>query len=75
MIRENMDGLTSQTEPEIITDDPGVQYNMGQSEKFPVHIPTFLQQNEGDLAIKVNVFSSSSDHAHLHPRYRTFLRS
>jgi len=34
--------------------DPGVRYNMGISQKFPVHIPTFLQQNAGDPAIRVS---------------------
>jgi hypothetical protein len=54
MIRENLDRRPSQIESDVITNDPGVQYNMGKSEKFSVHIPTFLQRNEGDPAVKVN---------------------
>jgi hypothetical protein len=54
MIRENLNGCPSQVEQEVIIDDPEVQYNIGKSQKFPVHIPTFLQWNEGDPAIKVN---------------------
>ena len=54
MIRKNLDYSPSQIEPDVITNDPGVQYNMGKSEKFSLHIPTFLQRNEGDPAIKVN---------------------
>ena len=54
MIRENLDRRPSQIEPDTITNDPGVQYNMGKSEKSSVYIPTFLQRNEGDPAVKVN---------------------
>jgi hypothetical protein len=56
-IRENVNGSSSQKEPkepeeDLSNGDPGLQYNMGQSQKFPVHIPTFLQRNEGDPAVK-----------------------
>jgi hypothetical protein len=44
----------SDIEPEDIAHDPGVQYNIGKSQKCPVHILTFLQKNEGDPAIKVS---------------------
>ena len=44
----------SDIEPEDVAYDPGVQYNIGMSQKCPVHIPTFLQKNEGDPAIKVS---------------------
>jgi hypothetical protein len=58
MIRERLNrpklGSPSEIESEDVTHDPGVQYNMGKSQKCPVHIPTFLQKNEGDPAIKVN---------------------
>jgi hypothetical protein len=58
MIRERLDrqrlSPPSEIEPEDITHDPGVQYNIGKSQKCSVHIPTFLQKNEGDPAIKVN---------------------
>jgi hypothetical protein len=53
MIHENLDGPRSKIEPEEATNDSGVQYNMGKSQKSPVHIPTFLQRNEGDPTIKV----------------------
>jgi hypothetical protein len=58
MIRERLDhrrlSTPSEIEPEDVTHNPGVQYNIGKSQKCPVHIPTFLQKNEGDPAIKVN---------------------
>jgi hypothetical protein len=58
MIRERLNrprlSSPSEIDPEDLTHDPGVQYNIGQSQKFPVHIPTFLQKNEGDPAIKVS---------------------
>jgi hypothetical protein len=58
MIRERLDhpllGSPSDIEPEDVTHDPGVQYNIGKSQKCPVHVPTFLQKNEGDPAIKVS---------------------
>jgi hypothetical protein len=57
-IRERLNrpqlGSPSDIEPEDVTHDPGVQYNIGKSQKCPVHIPTFLQKHEGDPAIKVN---------------------
>lgn len=46
---------SSELEPEDVTHDPGVQYNIGRSQKCPVHIPTFLQKNKGDPAINVSV--------------------
>ena len=54
-IRQNLDGGHSQIEQEpIVANDPGIQYEMGGSENFPVHVPTFLQRNQGDPAIQVN---------------------
>ena len=35
--------------------NPRVQYNIGKTENFPVHVPTFLQKNDGDPAIKANI--------------------
>jgi hypothetical protein len=37
--------------------DPRMQYNIGQSHRCSVHIPTFLQKNKGDPAIKVRATS------------------
>lgn len=54
MIRENLKVCHPQRDPESVVVDPNTRYNMGTSQKFPVHIPTFLQRNEGDPAIKVN---------------------
>jgi hypothetical protein len=58
MIRERLDcqrlSPSSEIEPEDVAHDPGVQYNIGKSQKCSVHIPTFLRKNEGDPAIKVN---------------------
>jgi len=53
MIHESLDP-SHWMESEDTVSDPGAQYNIGKSEKFSVHIPTFLQQNDGDPAIKVN---------------------
>jgi hypothetical protein len=53
MIRENLGNTSSQKGPESIVVDPEVRYTMGSSQKFPVHMPTFLQRNSGDPAVKV----------------------
>ena len=53
MIRDTLDVSGSQTKPESMVVDPGAHYNMGTSQNFPVHIPTFLQRNNGDPAVKV----------------------
>ena len=50
----------SQTEQEDIAINLGVHYNIGTSQKHPVHIPTFLQWNHGDLAVKVSGFGFAS---------------
>jgi hypothetical protein len=58
MIRERLNrprlSLPTTMEPEDVAHDPGVQYNIGKSQKCPVHIPTFLKKNEGDPAIKAS---------------------
>ena len=60
MIRERLGhpqlSSSSELEPEDVTHDPEVQYNIGRSQKCPVHIPTFLQKNKDDPAINVSVF-------------------
>lgn len=43
-----------QADPEDVVNNPQVQYNIGKTENFPMHVPTFLQKNDGDPAIKVN---------------------
>lgn len=58
MTRGKINGLPSRIEPEDVTLNHVVRYNMGTSEKFPVHIPTFLQRNNQDPAIKVSGFVS-----------------
>ena len=59
MIRERLRhpqlSLSSEIELQDVTHDPGVQYNIGRSQKCPVHIPTFLQKNKGDPTINVSV--------------------
>ena len=60
MIRENLNGSHLQRDPERIVVDPNTRYNMGTSQNLPVHIPTFLQRNEGDPAIKVRILLSLS---------------
>jgi len=53
MIHESLDP-SHRMESKDTVSDPGAQYNIGKSEKSSIHIPTFLQQNDGDPAIKVN---------------------
>ena len=53
MICDNLNVSGSQTEPESIVIDPGAHYNMGTSQNFPMHIPTFLQWNKDDSAVQV----------------------
>jgi hypothetical protein len=57
MIRENLHDSPSQIRSDDVAVDPAARYNIGVSEKFPVHIPTFLQRNDGDPAIKVSHLS------------------
>jgi hypothetical protein len=58
MIRETLNGPFPQVEHDDLANDPRSQYNMGTSQNFPVHIPTFLQKNDGDPAVKVNAISA-----------------
>jgi hypothetical protein len=44
----------STLDAEDIVSDPAAQYNIGKSQKLSVHIPTFLQKNEADPAIKAS---------------------
>jgi len=62
MIHEKLNGLPLQIEPEDVNINLEIRYNMGTSQKFPVHIPTFLQRNQGDPAVKVSDFSVASFH-------------
>jgi hypothetical protein len=62
MIRETLDGPFPRVEPDDLANDLQSQYNMGTSQNFPVHLPTFLQKNEGDPAVKVNAISAISAH-------------
>jgi hypothetical protein len=39
---------------EGVVNDPQLQYNIGKTENAPVHVPTFLQNNDGDPAIKAS---------------------
>ena len=43
-----------QADPEDVVNNPQVRYNIGKPENFPMHVPTFLQKNDGDPATKVN---------------------
>jgi hypothetical protein len=52
-IREKLQRSRPQVETEDVANDPRVQYSMGKSQKWPVHVPTFLKKNDGDPAIKV----------------------
>lgn len=63
MIHERLNRPPLQVEPKDVSIDPGIRYNIGTSQKHPVHIPTFLQQNQGDPAVKVSDLSFSSFYA------------
>jgi len=41
---------------ENVTTSPEAHHVIGVSQNFPENIPTFLQKNGGDPAIKVNCF-------------------
>jgi hypothetical protein len=56
MIREKTRSLPCQTDPDDAIHNPQVQYNMGKTQNSPVHLPTFLQKNDGDPAITVSSF-------------------
>ena len=67
MVRETLNGPFTLVEPDDLDNDPRSQYNMGTSQNFPVHIPTFLQKNEGDPAVKVNAISTHILPILMHP--------
>jgi hypothetical protein len=54
MIREKLCRLPQQKDKDNIIIDPQAQYNIGKTENSPVHVPTFLQKNIGDPAIKAS---------------------
>ncbi len=67
-----MEGCHPQVEPKhVVASDPWVRYIMAESEKFSVHIPTFLQQNAGDPAVKVNGLPPSRASL-IHPLLQNF---
>ena len=51
-------GSDTNLDLEGVVNDPRLQYNIGKTENAPVHVPTFLQSNDGDPAIK------ASSHVH-----------
>ncbi|TDL14712.1 hypothetical protein BD410DRAFT_696303, partial [Rickenella mellea] len=51
-IRQNISSTPSQVDPDIPDDNPARQYNMGLTENFPIHMPTFLHKNGDDPAVK-----------------------
>jgi hypothetical protein len=53
-IREKLHRPPHQTNQEEVANDPQVQYNIGKTQNAPVHVPTFLQKNDGDPAVKVS---------------------
>lgn len=57
LIRENLNGSPTLIQPEDMTVNTDAHFNVATSRKNPVHIPTFLQQNLGDPAIKVSGYS------------------
>jgi hypothetical protein len=53
-LREKLDRSALKMEPDVVN-DLRAQYNMGKSQNSPVHLPSFLQKNEGDPAVKVSI--------------------
>jgi len=53
-IREKTQQPPLQTDAEDTLTDPKARYNIGKTQNSPVHLPTFLQKNDGDPAIKVS---------------------
>jgi len=70
LIRENLNGSPTLIQPEDMTVNTDARFNIATSRKNPVHIPTFLQQNLGDPAIK-NFLPKLR--AHLLPRIQAVL--
>jgi hypothetical protein len=54
-IRERTHRPSDQSPPEDVINNPQVQYNIGKAQNSPVHVPTFLQKNDGDPAVKVSL--------------------
>jgi hypothetical protein len=54
VIRERLRAPVNKTNVEAVVNDPGVQYNIGKTQNTPVHVPTFLQKNDGDPAVKAS---------------------
>jgi hypothetical protein len=55
-IREKLCHPSQRTNEEDVTNDPKAQYNIGKTRNAPVHVPTFVQKNDGDPAVKVGSF-------------------
>jgi hypothetical protein len=65
-IREKM-SHAPRPDPEDIVNNSQVQYNIGRTQKLPVHVPTFLRQNAGDPATKASIITPF-----ILPMYRRF---
>lgn len=59
-MREDMNDAPGKMDTENLDKDTHVPYNIGKTQNSPVHIPTFLQKNDGDPAIKVRRFLKHS---------------
>jgi hypothetical protein len=55
-IRDKLRGPSQQTNEEEVINDPRARYNIGKTQNAPVHVPTFVQKNDGDPAVKVSSF-------------------
>jgi hypothetical protein len=58
MIREKLDSVHHTERLEGLVDDCQVQYNVGKTQNSPVHVPSFIQRNHDDPAIKVSLHLS-----------------
>src|SRR5271168_101619 len=78
LICENLSGSSTLIQPEDITVNTNARFNIAASRKNPVHIPTFLQQNFGDPAVKVSSCSHATARTLSYlfiPIHRIFFRS
>jgi hypothetical protein len=53
-LSEKLHHPLNQTNIEDVANDPEVQYNIRKTQNTPVHVPTFLQKNDGDSALKAS---------------------
>jgi hypothetical protein len=69
----HLPGSETNFDLENVANDPQLQYNIGKTKNTPVHVPTFLQNNDGDPAIKAsNLVHSYHFHLPMSPMQNFF---